>query len=230
MHNWLSLNNAKFQQYMFNTSWMLFERLLRIIAGLFVGIYVARYLGPENFGVLSYVLAIASIVAGLVGLGMNSILVRELVNLPEKKRVVMGTAFWMMMVASIVSYCFTVVLIWGVNENDSIILYTTIILFSILFIPFWVFDYYFQSEVQAKFSSICRSSSLLVVSLVKVYLVLVEEELVWFVIASVIENVVLAASLFLIYTAKKKDLLFFFTFDVHEAKALLKSAWPMCGI
>ena len=45
-----------FRKYFVNTSWLLGERILRMAVSLLVGIYVARYLGPERFGLLSYAL------------------------------------------------------------------------------------------------------------------------------------------------------------------------------
>ena len=46
-----------FRKYFANTSWLLGERVLRMVVSLLVGIYVARYLGPERFGLLSYALS-----------------------------------------------------------------------------------------------------------------------------------------------------------------------------
>ena len=46
-----------FRKYFANTSWLLGERILRIPVPLLVGIYVARYLGPGRFGLLSYALS-----------------------------------------------------------------------------------------------------------------------------------------------------------------------------
>ena len=43
-----------FRKYFANTSWLLGERILRMGVSLFVSIYVARYLRPERFGLLSY--------------------------------------------------------------------------------------------------------------------------------------------------------------------------------
>ena len=48
------LNNTIFRKYFTNTSWLLAERIIRMGVLLFVGIYVARYLGPERYGLLSY--------------------------------------------------------------------------------------------------------------------------------------------------------------------------------
>ena len=43
-------NHQGFMKYFKNTSWLFFEKILRMFVGLFIGIWVARYLGPERFG------------------------------------------------------------------------------------------------------------------------------------------------------------------------------------
>ena len=62
---------------------MLGEQVLRILAGLFVGIYVARFLGPEQFGVYSYAAAFVALFGAIARLGLDGIVVRDLVNNPE---------------------------------------------------------------------------------------------------------------------------------------------------
>ena len=62
-----------FRRYFFNTSWIFGERVLRILAGLFVGIYVARYLGPEQFGVYSYAAAFVALFGAIAKLGLDGI-------------------------------------------------------------------------------------------------------------------------------------------------------------
>ena len=45
-----------FRKYVANTSWLLGERIRQIPVSLLVCIYVALYLGPERFSLLSYAL------------------------------------------------------------------------------------------------------------------------------------------------------------------------------
>ena len=45
-----------FRKYFANTSWLFGSGFFGIPVSLLVGIYVARYLGPERFGLLSYAL------------------------------------------------------------------------------------------------------------------------------------------------------------------------------
>lgn len=91
-----------FIRYFKNTSWMMAEQLLRIIAGLFVGIWVARYLGPQQFGLFSYALAFTAIFGGIAKLGLDGIVVRELVNYPEKRDAYLGTAFWLKVIGAFI--------------------------------------------------------------------------------------------------------------------------------
>ena len=91
-----------FRKYFANTSWLLGERVLRITISLFVGIYVARYLGPERYGMLSYALSFVWLFSALASLGLDDILVRELVNNPDKRQNLVGTVFWLKVCGTIV--------------------------------------------------------------------------------------------------------------------------------
>jgi O-antigen/teichoic acid export membrane protein len=73
-------NNPGFIKYFKNTSWLLGEKILRITLGVFVGIWVARYLGPEKFGLFSYAGSFVALFAAIATLGLDGIVVRELVK------------------------------------------------------------------------------------------------------------------------------------------------------
>ena len=91
MRNFLS--SKGFRKYFTNTSWLLGERILRMAISLFVGIYVARYLGPERYGLLSYALSFVWLFSSLASFGLDDILVRELVKLPDQRQNLIGTVF-----------------------------------------------------------------------------------------------------------------------------------------
>lgn len=220
------LKNQTAQRYIFNSSWMLAEQLLRIISGVLVGIYVARYLGPEQFGMLSYVLAISAFILSTTRLGMDSVLIRELINNPEKNKVLMGTAFWLMMSAALACYLVAAIGILLMDDLSSIKIYAYIVSASAFFTTFLVIDYFFQSQIKAKYSAICKTLTLLLLSMVKIGLIFAEAELLWFVIASLLEHVVLAI-LLLVVVYKVRDISFLKHFNLDDARSMLRSAWPM---
>ena len=67
------LTSQGFRKYFANTSWLLGERVLRMAISLFVGIYVARYLGPERYGLLSYALSFVWLFSSLASFGLDAI-------------------------------------------------------------------------------------------------------------------------------------------------------------
>ena len=98
------LRHSGFQKYFKNTSWLLGEKMLRLIAGLFIGVWVSRYLGPARFGLFSYVQSFVALFAVIATLGLDSIIVRELVKDESKRDVLLGTAFVLKLIGAIIDY------------------------------------------------------------------------------------------------------------------------------
>ncbi len=218
--------SQSFIKYFKNSSWMLSEYLLRVISAVFVTVYVARYIGPESFGVLSYALAIVSVFMALSRLGMDSILVRELSKNRDNTPVILGTAFWLMFVFAIVSYVVLWFITQLVEDDPEIRLYIWIIASGIISQVFFVVDYSFQSQVQAKYSSIAKSVALGISSLFKVYLVYLEVDLLILTIAFALDFALIALFLLITHGLKQQPN-FFIRFDKSYVKPLLKSSWPM---
>jgi len=204
---------------------MLFEYFLRLVSGIFVGIYVARYLGPEQFGVLSYSAAIVTIFVTMTQLGMANILVRDLAKYPEQFLAYMGTAFSLIMLAGIASLITVSTYIYFIESDIQTRVYTWILAGGLLFQAFIVIDYYFQSQVQVKYSSMARVCALAISSFIKVYLVWTQASLYAFAIALAFDHVLIASLLTFSYLNKKQKLNF--EFSPSLVKPLLKSAWPM---
>ena len=219
-------NHQGFRRYFANTTWMFGEQTLRMLAGILVGVWVARFLGPEQFGLFSYAIAFASLFGSIAKLGLDSIVVRDLVIEPTLCNTYMGTAFWLKLVGAflmIVTVAFATLL----TSNDSTTnLYVFIIASGIIFQSFEVVDFYFQSQVLSKFVSICKIIQLLISSLIKIYLVLIGSDIFWFVIVSLVDQITLAISLYIAYRCQKIGG-FFRNFEFSLAKKMLKNSWPL---
>ncbi|SFF94260.1 flippase [Pontibacter chinhatensis] len=226
------LSSAGVKKYAHNTGWLFAEQMLRMAAGFLVGLWVARYLGPDQFGIYNYVIAFTSIFAGLAKLGMDEILVRDLVNDPEKEAVYLGTAFWLKLAGAILTIAL-ITFISIISSDDYLtVFYILIISAGIIFQSFEVLDFYFRSKVLTKYVSISKLIQLLVSSLLKVYFVVTGAELFWFVLIALIDQISLALSLYLNFYNRKiklglKDYNFFKYFDKSVANRLLHDGWPM---
>jgi O-antigen/teichoic acid export membrane protein len=215
-----------FRRYAANTSWMMAEQMLRIVAGLLVGIWVARYLGPEQFGLFSYVLAFTAIFAGIAKLGLDGILVRELINHPQGRDFYLGTAFWLKVIGAFVVMALMAAVVPFTSNDSTTNLYIFIIAAGLVFQSFEVVEFYFQSQVLAKVVSICKIIQLALSSAIKVYLVLTQADLFWFVCVTAFDTFSLGISYFVAYKIRG-NASFFKCFDGAVAKRLLKDSWSL---
>ena len=110
-------NHSGFRKYFANTSWLMTERILRMTVALLVGIYVARYLGPERFGLLSYANSFVGIFLSLATLGLDEVVVRELVKTPELREKLLGTSFVLKLLGALLMWVAILVVI-PLTNND----------------------------------------------------------------------------------------------------------------
>lgn len=219
-------SHAGFKLYFANTSWMFGEQILRMISGLLVGIWVARYLGPEQFGIFSYAIAFVAIFGSIAKLGLDGIVVRDLVNEPHKRDDYLGTAFWLKLVGAFTALGFVAFATLFTSNNATTNLYVFIIASGLVFQSFEVVDFYFQSKVLSKFVSLSKMAQLLISSLLKIYFVITSADLFWFVLVSLFDQITLAITLSIAYLHQKIGS-FYRNFDLKLAKKLLTDSWPM---
>lgn len=220
------IHSPNFIKYAKNSGWMLAEHVMRMISAIFVGIYVARYLGPEQFGILSYTLAIVAVFMAVSRLGMDNVLVRDVAKNPDQVRVYMGTAFWLMLVTAVVNLIVLSGVIYFIENDLKTKIYIWIVSIGLLFQAFLVIDYGFQGQVKAKNSAIAKSSALFFGSLVKIIFVLNDASFEWIVIAYMLDFVFIAMILFFVHERQRQKR-FFASFRVELIKPLLKSALPI---
>ena len=203
-------HHSGFRKYFANTSWLLGEKILRMVVALFVGIYVARYLGPEHYGLLSYALSFVWLFSSLASFGIDDILVRELVRSPEQRRNLLGTVFWLKVCGSIVMGTAIAAVLHFKAEDQQTFWLIALIALGFLFQATNVVEFYFQAQVQSKFTVRAQIIQLLITSLFKIYLVWSEAELVWFAVALMLDQAVVAVLFLIFYIWKVENFPFFF--------------------
>jgi len=215
-----------FQRYAKNTTWLLLERVLRIISGLFVGILVARYLGPEQFGNFNYIVSFVGLFAAFSSLGLDVILVRELVKNESRLNSLLGTVFILKLAGAI----FTILLIFisfyftsnDYNTNVMMLIVAMVTIFS----SFNVVDLYFQAKVKSKYSVYVNIIMLCLSSIVKVSLVFINASLDAFIWVVLFDSVFLAIGYLYFYFHNNLSIKEW-KFESKVAIDLLKDSWPL---
>ena len=60
-----------------NLFWAVIGKVVTLASGLFVGIVIARYLGPEQYGLMNYVISYVFLFQTFAIFGLDAIEVRE---------------------------------------------------------------------------------------------------------------------------------------------------------
>ena len=160
-------------------------------------------------------------------LGLDGIVVRDLVNHPGKRDIYcLGTAFWLKLMGALLTLITLAIAVQFASNDATLNLYIFIIASGLIFQSFEVVDSYFQSKVLSKFVSIAKLVQLALSSLLKLYLVFIQADLFWFVLVSLIDQISLAFSLVFAYWRQKIGN-FFGGFSVGTSKAMLRDSWPL---
>jgi len=215
------------QKVLRNIGWQTSDKIVRMGLGILVSVWTIRYLGPEQFGTLSYSLAFAGVFSALASLGLDGIVVREVSKDPSKKDVILGTAFSMKILGAIGAFLITVVSIYAVRPGDyTTIVMTSIVAFSLFFAAWDVIDFWFQSRIESKFTVFARNSAFIIAGVAKVLVIILRGPLIAFAIASLLE-VSLAALGLVFFYRRKGNRIVSWKSDYSVAKVLLMESWPL---
>ena len=219
-------DHSGFRKYFANTSWLMGERILRMGVSLFVGIYVARYLGPERYGLLSYANSFVGIFLALATLGLDEVVVRELLKTPEQREKILGTSFLLKLVGTLLMWVAIFAAV-PFTENDlQTNILIIIIAFGAVFQAFNVIDLNFQAKVKSKYVVHAQFVQLIISSIVKIILVVNEAPLIWFASVYSLDVIVLAMGLVFAYLYNGENI-FSWKWSFETSKYLLHDSWPL---
>lgn len=222
----INFGSETFKKYFANTGWMFAEKIFRTLIAFFVGIYVARYLGPGKFGLLNYAISFAGLFTSFANLGMDSIVVRELVKSPDRKDEILGTVFRLRLIGAFVAIALVSLTAFLINEPSFNLFLIVIISSATIFQSITVIEQFFQSKVQAKYNVIAQSGSFFISSIIKILLVFFNQPLIYFAIAQTLEILFLAIGYYFVYT-KKGYAFSQWKFVKETAKNLIRDSWPL---
>lgn len=210
-----------------NTGWLFADNILRMCAGMFVGVWTARYLGPEQFGILTYAIAFIALFSPLATLGLDSIVVREILLNPRDTKAIMDNAFLLKLVGGMLAVVLTIGTIKFVRPNDSRMHWIAgIIAAGMIFQAFDTIDFWFQSQLQSKYTVYAKSAAFILANIGKVCLIIIHAPLIAFAWIALIEIVIGAAGIVTFYRLNG-HMLWKWQGSLSRAKELLRNSWPL---
>jgi O-antigen/teichoic acid export membrane protein len=220
------LLRQEFKKYLSNTSWLISEKVFNILISFVVGVYVIRYLGPENYGILSYAISFAGLFSALAALGLDRIIVCDLVEEPFQHNELLGTAFVMRIIGALGVYAMIIMAIPFTSNSASTNILIFIIASGLIFQSFKVIDFWYQAKVLSKYVVISQFTTVIISSALKLLFILTGMSVIYFALVAMLESVVLMICLAGFYFRHKGSLLAW-KFKPELAKSLINRSWPV---
>lgn len=209
-----------------NTAWLIGDKILRLGAGLFVGVWLARYLRPEQFGLLNYAAAFVTLFAPFASLGLDNIVIREIVNHPCKKNELLGSAFVLKLISAFLSLGVSISSIYLFRTDDLSRLLVVILSIGFIFQSLDVVDFWFQAQVKSKSVVLVRNTAFIITTILRIVLIQTQSSLLAFAMLATGEIMLSAVGLVLAYQAGQKSFLKW-KLSFSCAKQLLKDSYPL---
>lgn len=210
-----------------NSGWLLVDKLARLFLGLFTMAMIARYIGPGEFGIWNYSIALTAIIGGIAVLGLDKIVVKELVSAPERRDEIISTALFMRMVAGILSCTICIGITWFTRHNNPLYIWcTSITALNILLQSFDVFDYYYQAHNQVQRVIIPKVTVFVLFCLIKIVCVRMNLSflvILWVSLAELVVTYVLISA----YYIWHEGITSLLKVRMQEARYLFSQSWSL---
>lgn len=183
-----------------NAVWIIGGKVAQSVLALIINMLTARYLGPSNFGLITYASSLVAFVLPIMQLGFSNVLVQEIVNKPDDEGEILGTAMFLSLMSSIfciigvTSFAFVV----NPEESETIIvclLYSLILLFQALD----HIEYWYQAKLLSKYTSTVSLVAYLTVAVYKIYLLVASKDVYWFALSNALDYALISIGGIVLY-------------------------------
>ena len=219
-----------------NLAWAVTGKVITLLGSLLVGIFVARYLGPEQYGLMSYVTSFVALFQVFASFGLDNIEIREEAKcegLGDEKRIpspecntILGTAFTLKLIFAAITMALVIATAWIFEADTFTKWMITLYSFSMIMQTFGVIRNYFTSIVWNEYIVKTEISRTIIGAAIKVVLLLLHAPLVWFIAATLFDTVLIASGYLISYN-KKIASIRLWTYNPTTARYLLKEAFPL---
>ncbi len=206
-----------------NAAWIIAGKVSQMLISLVVSILSARYLGPDNYGLLHYGTAWVTFFCAFSNLGINSVIVKEFFDYPNEQGKTLGSALVLRFISGFLSTIVVVGCVCLINHNEKLTIAVVVLQsLSLIFHMFELINYWFQSRYQSKVTSIAMFIAYCAASGYKILLLVAGKDVRWFAFATSVEYIMMAIVLLISYKKNNGPSL---SFSLDRAKSILKSSY-----
>jgi len=218
-------NHIGFKKYARNTSWVLVGKFSTMAISFIATLYIARNLGPTNFGELSYAISFTGLFSFIAAFGIDSVLYRELIKYPDLREKLMGTALSIKLCSSLFAVIVVTASAWLFSPKDVSFILVCVLSASFIFNAFNSITTEFGAIVENKSISIVSIVITLILNLAKILTMFLGGGVIFLALILLAESIMYAGAFLFLHT-RTFGSLSELSFDKGMAKGLIYDAWP----
>ena len=205
-----------------NAFWIMFGRIFQIVLTFITTMLVTRYLGPTKYGEITYAYSYVALFIPVGVLGLNDIIVKELLDNKEKNGEILGTTIILRTISSIFSIGIIYIVVKNMSDNKILPYLALLQSFSLVFQAYECIMYFYQSKLLAKKTGMIHMISYSVTAIFRIVCLIIKKDIGWFAFAVSLDYIVIAILLVATYFLDGNKL----SFSIETAKRLLKKSSP----
>lgn len=206
-----------------NASWLMAGKVINMILSFVIGLFSARYLGPNNYGLINYASAYTLFFSSFCNLGINSVIVKIFIDHPDEEGKTIGTTLLLRLISSVLSIVIIIGIVSIVDKGEPITLsVVTLYCLCLIFQIFDTFNYWFQSKLLSKYYAIATLIAYLSVSAYKILLLIYGMSVQWFAVSNAIDYFIVAIILVFFYKKCNGPRI---SFSFKNAKKILRLSY-----
>lgn len=209
-----------------NLLWAIAGKVVSLLSGLVIGIFVARYLGPEQYGLMNWVISFVFLFQCLSVFGLDPIEVREEAKKEVDYNTIIGTSFIIRLVLSFFSILLAIATCFLLDKNSETTLLVAIYAISVVANTLSVIRNYFFAIVQNKRVVQSEISRTMIGMLIKIVLLLMHAPLLLFIVAALFDSLLLAGGYWASYRHEVGSIRQW-RFSFAYAKYLIRESFPL---
>jgi PST family polysaccharide transporter len=221
-------SKSNFKSIISNLRWLFFDKVLQIVLGFAIISLTARSLGVQKYGIYSYVVAFVGIFQPLSSLGLNTIVIRELVNNPDDKHKILGTTFILQLAGGILSLCLGLFFISLLRPHESFVFQLVFILsISNIINSFQCIDVWFQSQLQSRYTVVSNNVAYITYFLLTNILLAIDKLALFFAILLRTFNSIVKAFVLISFYHRLEKSFNLWSLNPNQSLSLLKESSPL---
>ena len=210
----------------YNFSWLVFDKFARASLNFLLFIFLARYLGPQEFGILNYLLALVFLFTSLSSLGINPVLTNILIkNKRKTNNSIISNSYILRFFSSLFGYLIFILFIIYLHGKNVYLSYSIIIGLSIIIKSYEVLFSYFESKSLSKYIVISQTISLVIVFSLIVSFLYLEFDIKYIYYCFLVDSLITLFLINIFFFKKERN--FLFNLDFRKIYKIIYKSFPV---